>query len=108
MLSRFVLSLVQGSCSRPIRIISLEYIVYLNQHYPIKVPGYFSCLHVLWDWMGADFLFSKELLDQLIVNISVWSDRPTAGITSIHIQIIWLSEFKLKSTLIFLNLCNSL
>lgn len=70
----------------------------MNQYYPIKVPGYFSCLHVLWDWMGADFLFSKELLDQLIVDISVWSDSPAVDITSIHIQIIWLSGFKLKCT----------
>lgn len=53
-----------------------------KQIYPIKVPGYFSCLHVFWYWVGAGFMFSKELLGQFIVNISIWSDRSTADITS--------------------------
>lgn len=61
----------------------------------ILSPGYFSCLHVLWDWVGADFLLSKELLGQLIVDISVWIDGSTADTISIHNQIIQLRGFKL-------------
>lgn len=56
--------------------------------YEHTVPGYFPGFHVLWDWMGAEFLFSKQLLSQLMVNISVWSNRSTVDKTSIHTQII--------------------
>lgn len=51
---------------------------HMLQHYPTNVPGYFPCLHVVWDRMSADFLFSKVLLGQFIVGTSVWSDAPAA------------------------------
>lgn len=51
------------------------------------VPGYFSHLHVLWNWVCANFLLSKQLLSQIVVDISVWSDRPGAAIPSIHILV---------------------
>lgn len=53
------------------------------------VPGYFYCLHVLWDWLADDLLFSEQILGQFIVDISVWSHRTTADMKSIHIQTIW-------------------